>query len=176
MDDPAELTVMHEREAWGAGVGGARRGRQRGQGLITAALLLLAFGATGCRLPSFGGNGCSEVGCLDGLIVQFQGSLPDVYTVEAMLPGGVLRAVTCEWDRFNGGGSLLRQENSDAGAMCLLDGVRFGGVAPEEVTLTVTVDSNTPTTETVQPVIDRSFPNGPDCPPECVTALVQLIV
>jgi hypothetical protein len=121
--------------------------------LIAAAFLLLS----GCQ-PIFGPTACTLIGCESGLAIEFATVPTEAVRVEAFVREGGPRYVFDCPDANRCG-----------------PGVFFPGFTPEVVTIRVTTASGS-TTQTVRPKYTKSRPNGPDCPPECIQARVQVTI
>lgn len=112
-------------------------------------LAVLAAAVGGCDLAEPGL--CTLVACTDGLLIEFNGTPAAEFTVIATADTGETESLTC----------------TDQNA-CLLV---FRDFTPPEVT--IRYESSEQTIEqTFTPEYERTRPNGPDCPPECLVATV----
>ena len=98
---------------------------------------------------------CTEIGCLDGLSVVVRGTPGVEIEIEASEPSGDVRNATC----------VVLQDGS-----CRIG---FDGFVPEEVTVAVS-GGGQHASVTVEPVYETLQPNGPDCPPICRQATVEV--
>jgi len=118
--------------------------------------LVLAL-LSGCRPASPAADPpiqiCTKIGCSDGLTVVVENAPAAPYTVEVGLPDGTSRTAPCE-------------AGCDGGLF-------FEGVTADEVTVRITGSAGT-SSQSVRPTYTDSRPNGPDCPPVCRQARVQV--
>jgi len=125
--------------------------------LITV-LLLLTLSA-GCDKMGIGGDqACTQIGCDDGINVQLSDERPDSLSLTIYLDD--------ETEAFD---SIVctNQEPS-----CVL---RTGGITPETVTVEIKWDTEE-YRQTFTPEYESFQPNGPDCPPVCNIALLEIIL
>lgn len=117
-------------------------------------LLLLLFAACTPAQPTV--RACTEIGCSDELRIVVDGALPPTYTIDLAAPGLEPVSLTCT----NG-------QSSEASIHeCRPDGAVFRGLAPDEVTVTLTWEGGI-VSDTLHPTYAEAQPNGPDCPPTC---------
>ncbi len=134
--------------------------------ILPAALVF----ASGCEAL---GEGCTEIGCRDALVVEFAGleSVIGAYAVTGTVDG---EPFSCTW--------TLREQGTDGGTCDVPDvrlqivaaenprfalrGVEFDGT-PDRVELAVARDGTELASGAFEPEYVRSQPNGPDCPPVC---------
>jgi hypothetical protein len=96
---------------------------------------------------------CTDIGCTTGLRVAIQGTPAESFTITATAPESEPQVIEC----------------SPANPCRLL----FPDYTPAQVT--ITYESATTTVEQMFEVgYERQRPNGPDCPPECLTATVTI--
>lgn len=140
--------------------------------------------------PTHGGaepRACTEIGCDNGLMLNFladSGWQPGNYRVVVDVDG---QPVSCH-------GSLpLPACESGGGFQCDSPDVRLGesgcALPPEqqglsdihlettsatEVSVTIERDGQLMATTVLKPSFQRVQPNGPDCPPVCTTAAINL--
>lgn len=127
-----------------------------------------------------GGLFCTEVGCVDGLSIDFDPPLrgEGTYLLTATDGDGV--AATCQLtipfdsnpadgcdrpDLFSitASGTKLSIEDQEIPNAQYL-------VVPDLLTLTLTVDDHVEKAVTLTPQSETIMPNGPDCPPVCEVA------
>ncbi|HEU0012273.1 MAG TPA: hypothetical protein VFQ45_01245 [Longimicrobium sp.] len=95
---------------------------------------------------------CTEIGCATGLTVRLGAAPAGGYRVEAIVAGQEQRVHECA-----------------AGTTCE---VLFEDFAPQQVTVRVT-GGGAAREETFTPSYQVSYPNGPECGPECRNATVD---
>jgi hypothetical protein len=98
---------------------------------------------------------CTKIGCSDGLNVLVENAPATPYTVEAVLPDGTSRTAQCE-----------------AAPGCE-GGVFLADITAAEVTVRITAGGGT-SSQVVRPEYVETQPNGPNCPPTCRQARVQV--
>jgi hypothetical protein len=100
---------------------------------------------------------CTMIGCDNGWAVEVVGAaaLPANYTMRVIVDGAVVASVNCSPEQPCG------------------DRVFLPGVTAEEAELEI-VGANVPLRWTVRPSYDVVQPNGPNCPPTCRQARVQV--
>jgi hypothetical protein len=121
--------------------------------LIAAFVCLATSGFVAC--DDVIGQGCTEIGCFDGLRVVVQGVADVEYEVVASELDGATQTGAC-------------QAVSDGTCS-----VFFFQYYPSEVTLHVT-GADQSLSITLQPAYEESQPNGPDCPPTCRLSTVEV--
>lgn len=108
-------------------------------------------GFAGCTT---GPQGCTLIGCSDGIAIDIDGIVSAQVTVEILVDGVVVGQTLCATSQGN----------------CL---VVLEDFVPDELTVRVTgVDSSAE--ETFTPTYMENQPNGPDCPPICLQALIEM--
>jgi hypothetical protein len=102
---------------------------------------------------------CTRIGCDSGWIVEIAdpSALPQSYTVRVLVGGSVVASAQCSASQPCG------------------DRVFLSGVTAEEATLEIT-GAAVPLRWTVRPEYTLLQPNGPQCPPTCRQARVQVRV
>ena len=136
----------------------------------TRAILFLALGLILIVLAIVGyflfvSPVCTVMGCLDKLEISLAGEVPQQFTMQILASDGTSRQVECL-----DGGSITESAND---VTCLPGLVIFHGFIPDKATLTITWAGGQ-VVEQIQPVYEAFRPNGPNCPPECQTAQVQI--
>jgi hypothetical protein len=102
------------------------------------------------------GDACTEIGCSNGLVVEFAGEhQPGPWTVEVTAPGETPRTYSC-----------------GAGVHCV--NPQFANFLPSTVTVRVTGNGKTEEHVNVTPTPRMVRPNGAQCPPECNQPLVTV--
>ena len=101
-------------------------------------------------------RGCTEAGCLDGLIVHVVGVPDSIFTIDATAPGFTPQRIDCH----------------SASGDCFAP---FQGFSPETATIRVSWESDT-VEVTVSPQYETVRPNGSGCDPVCQTANVDITV
>jgi len=103
-----------------------------------------------------GGQACTQIGCDDGINVQVSDERPDSLSLTIYLDD--------ETEAFD---SIVctNQEPS-----CVL---RTGGITPETVTVEIKWDTEE-YRQIFTPEYESFQPNGPDCPPVCNIALLEI--
>ena len=129
----------------GSGVGG-----MGGRGGMAVLALALALGSSGCN--PFAPQGCTLIGCADGLRVSFDEPIAGPVIVTAIVPGGGSRMLTCA-----------------SASACTF--VEFEDFRPGEVTITVEADGLF-VARTYRPRYEPRYANGEDCGVTCVRAEV----
>ena len=118
-------------------------------------LVLACVSISGCS-RIIGPQNCTLIGCNDGLEVVLDVAQTAPFRVEAELPGQSSRYVFDCTNRSQCSGRAF-----------------FADFTPDEVRIHVITESGT-TTHLVRPVYSEHRPNGPDCPPRCRTARVDI--
>jgi hypothetical protein len=136
--------------------------------LLTPLMLALA----GCSL--FGTQEapprvCTLMGCVDSLVIDLVGQVPDEFTVEVIPGEGGAWEVRCAGDEAH----VIRPGDGSLGVVCRPGSVVFFEVAPEEVAIRVTWEGDE-VWQSSRPAYESVRPNGPDCPPECRVARVTV--
>ena len=98
---------------------------------------------------------CTEIGCSPGLLIEFSGTIPEDFTVEVRTEGAVPFVVTCS-----------------ASIPCGSK-IFAAGIVGDAVEVIITQDG-VPVTYSFMPEYEERRPNGPDCPPACLEATVQV--
>lgn len=100
---------------------------------------------------------CTMIGCDNGWAVEVVGgaALPATYTMRVLVDGAVVASVQCSPEQPCG------------------ERVFLPGVTAEEAELEI-VGGDVPLRWTVRPAYDIVQPNGPNCPPTCRQARVQV--
>ena len=127
------------------------RQRRSGPLLRLAGLLLLGFSA-GCNFA----RGCTLIGCVNGLIVEFSAPATAPYRIEVRSNALTVNVYEC---------TVLNQ--------CYPHGAIFQEYFPGEVTIKVVTAAGT-TTTSATPTYRESQPNGEGCGPTCRTARVTV--
>ena len=138
----------------------------------TSAGLLTALALGGCCVFSPSQSrpqACTLIGCVDSLVIDLSGSVPEEFTVDVTAADGTTMQVHCP------GGEAQGSQSGDMspGAMCLGDSVVFSAFTPEEASIRITGQGGE-ITQTARPTYEPVRPNGPDCPPECRQGHVQI--
>lgn len=119
--------------------------------LVFGLALPSAIGVGGCTIA------CTEIGCVEPLVVELVGDVPETYIV-----------------RFEFAGELP-VEFACSEAPC--PGVASIPFAPVEVTISVRDGAGEEVARQVfEPSYTTSRPNGANCPPECLNASVALTI
>ena len=118
-------------------------------------MCIVACLVAACRSATPPMQACTLIGCSDGVTIIVAGAPPARYTVALELPDGRRRSLRCE-----------------AAAGCAA-GLFFEDVSAEQVTVEISSDAGTSVHE-VRPSYVESQPNGPDCPPVCRQARVEV--
>ena len=138
---------------------------------------------TGCSGADAGSVACTDMGCEDGLSVDFSLTEPGDYTVEIVADG---QTITCSatlplppCDR--GGAScsapgvlLMASGCALPASNHSLGGVMLSGAHPETVEVVVSRDGNEERRQSFTPTYQRVAPNGEACGPICNQATVTL--
>lgn len=98
---------------------------------------------------------CTLIGCSDGVTVVVTEAPDSPYTVEITLPDGTVLTRRCE------------------GVDGCAQGLFFGEVTAETVLVRVTGEGSASETM-VSLEYEQLQPNGPDCPPTCAQARVEV--
>lgn len=117
---------------------------------------LLAAGAIAGLLlvdPACGPwEGCTDIGCINGIMLTLTRAIPPSITVDAVGNDGSQRSVTCT-------------------GSCTL--VALEAFSPADATIQISWTGGSRSV-TVHPTYADSRPNGPHCPPICHTANVTV--
>jgi hypothetical protein len=120
-------------------------------------LLLAVILSSGCEEMGFdGGRVCTEIGCDDGVLVQLSEERPDSLSLTIYVDDNTeaFDSVIC----------------TDQVRSC---GIRAGGITPEKVTVEIKWD-NEEFRQTFSPDYEIFQPNGPNCPPDCEIATIDI--
>ena len=98
---------------------------------------------------------CTGIVCTSALVVALDGAVPSSYTIEARGPNETRRFTCTE-------ASLCTE-------------AVFEDFRPTQVTIEVTWAEGS-TAQTLTPVYETVQPNGPDCPPVCLIAVVTITI
>lgn len=154
--------------------------------------IVVSLWSSGCTARSGGeGDGtseptaCTEIGCTDGLVIAV--------TPMSSWPHGAYRfTIDADGTTITCTGALPLPDCGTPAMTCDAGGVGIGesgcalpdgehafsdivfASSPKAVTLTVTRDDQPLATQSWTPTYVTSQPNGPDCPPTCTGARVQL--
>ena len=133
----------------------------------TVVLLATATMTHGC------GKGCTEEGCTDGLVVAFRDPplIEDEITIHVTADDVLL---TC-----SRGPAVPKTDCDEAGLWLQedtgrVDEVIVAGQHPVQVSVRLVVGGTQVVDATVTPTYATVAPNGPDCPPTCEYARVEL--
>jgi hypothetical protein len=120
-------------------------------------LLLAVLISSGCEESGIGGGRvCTEIGCDDGVTVQLSEERPDSLSLTIFLD-----------EHSEAFDSVICTEQVSS---CV---IRAGGITPEKVTVEVKW-SNEEFRQTFYPEYESFQPNGPNCPPECRMATIDI--
>ena len=120
-------------------------------------LLLAVILSSGCEKMGIGrGQVCTQAGCEDGVTVQLSEERPDSLSLTIYMD-----------DNSEAFDSLIC---TDQVSSCV---IRAGGITPEKVTVVITWD-NEEFRQTFTPGYESFQPNGPDCPPVCKVAAIDI--
>jgi hypothetical protein len=155
----------------------------------TLVLFFLLWSVAGCSGTGLGGQGCTEIGCTDGLQVTLAPSegWPAGHYVFSVEADGAMQ--TCDGDLplmpcSNGltlhcqGPSLASIGESGCALAPSAHGfasIDFQGM-PAHVLIRIDHDSMPIANQDLTPTYVTSQPNGPDCPPTCHSASAQVTV
>jgi len=105
-----------------------------------------------------GGQACTQAGCADGITIQLSEDRPDSLSLTLYLNDetAAFDSITC-----------TNQDSS-----CVL---RAGGITPETVTVEIRWN-NEEYRQSITPEYESFQPNGPDCPPVCSVAVLEIDV
>ena len=109
-------------------------------------------------------QGCTMMGCIGGLDIEFAGLQPETYTVDVSSPDGQTQTFECS-------ASSARAVFNESG--CAPNGLHLGDATPDEITVKVTWDGGSKT-ETFQVNYQVLQPNGPQCEPICHVGKVTM--
>jgi hypothetical protein len=125
---------------------------------LALSFAVLSSGVVGCNLLD-GGRDCTLVGCVSGLMVQFDGALPPGPLTVELLPFGPAAE------------SRYVFQCADT-ATC--PAAFFPGVFEErEIQIRVTTARGS-VVRSARPRYERTRPNGPDCEPTCFNGVVRV--
>lgn len=125
---------------------------------------------------------CTDVGCIDGVDAGFSLTEPGSYTIVAEeLPEGVTTTCTASLpfdgtEGCTGPGSIGLSGTALPPDQQSIEGMAFPSTAMEQLHLTITRDSASILDETYDVAYATLQPNGPDCPPTCSYASVEVTV
>ncbi len=126
---------------------------------VGAAVLVCFLGACSDD-PLTGLQVCNQVGCDDGVMVTLTGEVPPIFTIK--ISGPDLETRTFEWDCVSNPCRGWR-------------GAFLANETPSEVTVEVSWEGGT-VTSTFKLEYEIHQPNGPDCPPTCRQAQIQMLL
>jgi len=116
--------------------------------------LLILIGVAGCATTPRMASVCTEIGCSDGLTVEIVGNRTSHVTVEVAAVGHQTQTFECA--------------ATDAPCRTF-----YEGFTPQQVTVTVKMGDDT-NQRTISPDYHDNQPNGPNCPPVCRQATVNM--
>lgn len=120
-------------------------------------IFFLSFQFWGCDDSGFfGGQVCTQVGCEDGVSIMIEKEKPDTLSVTVF--------VDDESEPF---GSI---ECTNPEHPCIF---RVSEETPEKISVNIEWDGGE-FSENFEPVYESYQPNGPDCPPTCTTASIEI--
>jgi hypothetical protein len=100
--------------------------------------------------------------CVDSLVFDLSGRVPDEFTLEATSPDGSAWLVRCA----GGDAEVTGPQEVAVRVQCRPGSVVFFEFAPEEISLRITW-GGAEIERAARPDYEAVRPNGPDCPPEC---------
>ena len=112
---------------------------------------------------------CTLIGCDDTLTVQIYGYIPKTYMVVLIDPDGDEVEFQC------GQEELTLQPNYYYDPKCESWGFWLSNYSPNIVEITMEWDGEI-FSKTVRPSHNYSYPNGPDCPPECRSGRASIYI
>ena len=132
--------------------------------LGSALVVLLAPGLVSCDDPGSPGSPllvCNQIGCTEGLSVRVSGDTTGSLTIEVSVAFP----------------SFVDPQEMRCAPMNGSCGAFFENFV-HETTLTIRVlnGDNTVAVRQVNPLYEVHRPNGPDCPPECRQAVVEIVL
>jgi hypothetical protein len=122
---------------------------------VGATVAVLVFAVVGCYEESMGPI-CTEIGCESGVEIRVVPQPVGPFRVEVSPPGSLASYV----------------RDCENGATCTR--VFFADFTPDYVNVRVIVTSDTVYLEAIRLEYDEFRPNGPDCPPLCRIARVDV--
>ena len=134
-------------------------------------LMLISLLLAGCSLLSGLRQdpvACTLMGCLSTLDVNMYGLPADAFTFHITLPDETEFTQECangEPSEFAGSGEIR----------CRTGGVTVVGISPDEAIVTISWEGGVMESE-IFPVYEQFQPNGPDCPPICLTGSAAVTV
>lgn len=120
-------------------------------------LLLAVIISSGCEEMGIGGGQvCTQIGCDDGVTVQLLEERPDSLSLTIYMDDNseAFDFVIC----------------TDQVSSCF---IRAGGITPEKVTVEIKW-GNEEFRQTFSPEYESFQPNGPNCPPDCEIATIDI--
>ena len=120
-------------------------------------ILLMGLIGTGCDKLSIGGDRvCTEIGCSDGISLRISGERPDTISISIKKN---------QETELIGSGQCTEPDQS-----CRLF---VQGETPESITVEIGWEGEA-FKDTFIPQYEEFQPNGPDCPPTCSVATVEI--
>jgi hypothetical protein len=115
---------------------------------------------------------CTERDCGTTLTVALSGAVPDDFVLDAETPDGKVKSVKC----VGGKGEYSPDHFQDMSYLeCSPERVDFVNFSPNEVTITISWDNNE-VSQFFTPDYRVFYPNGSDCPPECLVGRITFTV
>ena len=141
--------------------------------LIVLAALLSGCQAVSEQTPeSIVVEVCTERDCGTTLTVALDGALPSDFVLDAITPDGKVMNVKC----VDGKGEYSPDHFQDMSYLeCRPERVDFINFSPNEVTITISWDDNQ-VSRSFSPEYRVFYPNGSDCPPECLVGRITFTV
>lgn len=151
--------------------------------LALLATPILACGGTSESPPA---GGCTQIGCEDGLTIEFSAKQPGAYTFDIVADG---QTITCNAtlplppcsspptpNCSVAGVSLTESGCALVPSAHSLEGLYFYDMHPKSVEVTVLRDGAEVARQTFAPAYKTVAPNGVECGPVCEQATVSLAV
>ena len=135
-------------------------------------MLLAGMAVAACCLVSGCDNGCTEEGCHDGVEVWFASPL-DASELSVTVQMDA-EHVQCDYAESKAPDSCAPKGVWIQGGGSRVDGFLLRGRHPQQVTFAFSASGNVLVSATVHPTYVTQQPNGPDCPPTCQNANIQL--
>jgi hypothetical protein len=136
--------------------------------IISAGLVVAAcFVASGCD------TGCTEEGCHDGVEIWFASSLDASLEFSVSVQADT-EQIQCDFAKGKALDSCASKGVWVQSSGSQVDGFLLKGYHPQQVTFAFSASGNVLVSATVSPSYVTQQPNGPECPPTCKNAKVNL--
>lgn len=136
-------------------------------------VILAGAAAAACYLTSGCETSCTEEGCHDGVEVWFASPLDasSEFSVSVQMDS---EQILCDYAKSKALDSCSEKGVWIQTSGGQLDGFLLKGLHPQQVTFAFSETGKVLVSATVNPTYVTQQPNGPDCPPTCKNAKIDL--